>query len=77
MGGGGLKELLPGHINSFPHHPNPPPSPQHFFPAPPQASTAPPSPRGECVCAERVSVGGGGAGVFNNAAFKCCLFAHF
>lgn len=24
---GRVKELLPGHINSFPHHPNPPPPP--------------------------------------------------
>ncbi|KAM7404212.1 hypothetical protein PAMP_011579 [Pampus punctatissimus] len=53
LGGGGtrwgVRELLPGHINSFPHHPNPPSSssqPLHRLPA------APPSPQGERVCAE-------------------------
>lgn len=56
----GVKELLPGHINSFPHHPCPP----HPL------SPAPPSPQGECVCAKRVSMGGGGTRVFNNATFN-------
>lgn len=57
----GVGGLLPGHINPFPHQPNP----HHLFPAPP-------SPQGEYACAERV--GGWGAGVFNNAAFKCCSY---
>lgn len=57
---GGVKELLPGHMSSFPHHP----------------PTLLPSPQGECVCAERVSIGGGGARVFNNAAFKCSSSAY-
>lgn len=31
---------------------------------------------GECVCAQRVNMGGGGAGRFNNAAFTCCKSAY-
>lgn len=57
---GGVKELLPGHMSLFPHHP----------------PALLPSPQGECVCAERVSIGGGGARVFNNAAFKCSSSGH-
>lgn len=68
-----VKELLPGHINSFPHHPNclsgTTSQPLHRLPTVP-----PPSPQSERVCAQRRSEMR--RGVFNNAAFKflCSIF---
>lgn len=70
--GGGWKNYFQGTSTRFliTLTPGTSSQPLHRLPA------APPSPQGECVFAERASMGGGGARVFNNAAFKCCLFAH-
>lgn len=61
--GRGVKELLPGHTEPFPHEPNP------QLPAAPRPSTTT-RVRGECVCAH--TMGGGGARLFNNVAFHGC-----